>query len=110
MLLIPNVAENFCLEATILHDGDVEHPRYTKKRFELGCIAQFVQKGKQNIIICEIRTSSHIQAPNFPGALPYAQQAFLSQQSMLSQQGMSQPFSDNVPPMGHGFGPYNVDL
>jgi hypothetical protein len=50
-LLVPNVPEKVCLEVTILHKGGMEHEVYTKKLFHLGCIAQFVQRSKQNIVL-----------------------------------------------------------
>jgi hypothetical protein len=120
-LLIPNVPENFCLEVTILHDGGMEHERYTKKCFELGCISQFVQRSKQNIIICEMKTSSNTPVPLFPSANTYPQETFISQQTMLSQNQMSQPMHDSFVPMsqpphdmfqhmGYGLGPYNGDI
>ena len=103
-LLLPNVPENFCLEATILHDGGVEHERYTKRNFELGCINQFVQRSKQNIVICEMKTSSNAPLPVFPAGNPFLQEAFLSQQSMFSQNEIQAPIDNAFPQMGYGYG------
>jgi hypothetical protein len=103
-LLLPNVPENFCLEATILHDGGVEHERYTKRNFELGCISQFVQRSKQNIVICEMKTSSNAPLPGFPAGNPYLQDAFLSQRSMFSQNEIQAPIDNAFPQMGYGYG------
>jgi hypothetical protein len=107
-LLIPNVPENFCLECTVIHDGGVEHERYTKKLFVLGCIAQFIQISKQNIIICEMITSSVTPLPNlaFGVARSVVNQQYKSQHSLLSQQPMSQPPHDVFQQMGYGLGPY----
>jgi hypothetical protein len=111
-LLIPNVPNNFCLECTVIHDGGVEHERYTKQLFVLGCIAQFVQKSKQNIIISEMRTSSvsPLQQMTYGVPGPSIQQVYLSQHSLLSQQGMTQQVHDMFPPMRYGLGPYNGDI
>jgi hypothetical protein len=106
-LLIPNVPENFCLEATILHDGGVEHDRYTKTIFELGCISQFVMRSKQNIIICEMKTSSTTSPPVFPVTNPFPQEAFFSQQSMFSQNEIQPHIHNAFPQMGYG---YNADI
>jgi hypothetical protein len=112
-LLLPNVPENFCLEVTLLHEGGVEHVRFTKKLFELGCITQYIQKSQQNIIISELRTSSS-------NAMVY-QPGFLSQASAMSQPPMSQTLddtgplmgygmNDTIPAMGYGFGGYTADI
>ena len=82
------VCNIFCLVCTILHEGGVEHARYTRKNFTLGCIARQITKSKANIIISELRiatardnvptnVAANLLVPNYLSQL--------SQQSMVSQ-------------------------
>ena len=79
------VCNRYCFECTILHEGGMEHERYTKKPFELGCIAKYITKSKQNIIISELRLLVATSASST--------NADLFDMSQLSQHSvMSQPF------------------
>jgi hypothetical protein len=92
---------NFCFECTILHEGGMEHERYTRKAFQLACIAKHITNNKQNIIISELKVLSAGSASLGHDAI----QSYLSQQSILSQQLMTQQ-GEGALPIGFGFEGY----
>jgi hypothetical protein len=92
----------YCFGCTILHQGGVEHERYTKQVFQVGCIAKHVTKSNQNIVISELKLlASAGDVPRYVDQLvvsPYLSQ--LSQQSMMPQPYIA---LDNAPrEMGYG--------
>jgi hypothetical protein len=94
-LLNSLVPSNFGFECTILHAGGIEHERYTRKTFQLGCIAKHITNNKQNIVISELKLLPAV------AAMPY-----LSQQSMsfLTQPPLSQNIDDGDGPVPMGYG------
>lgn len=102
-LLLPNIASNFCVEVTLLHNGGVEHEQYTKQLFRIGCVGQFIQKLKNNIIISELKSTVTPGVHDFSNIAPagYSNQAYLSQLS-LSQMHLSQQTEGNLPSFGYG--------
>jgi hypothetical protein len=110
-LFMPNIPSNFCVEITILHNGGVKHERYTRKLFEIGCVGQFVQKSKNNIIISELKSSSSHDVNEYAmvGAPTYINPGYLTQLS-LSQVRMSQQTESNFSTMGYGIDPYGGHL
>jgi hypothetical protein len=112
-LLNSMVPSNFCFLCTILHDGGTEHERYTKRAFELGCIAKHITNNKQNIVISELKllsggsilglTGGTVSAGHGSAYHPYLSQ--LSQQSAvaMTQPAFSQYLDDGPAPIGYGF-------
>jgi hypothetical protein len=47
--------DSFCFNCTILHQRGMEHERYTKQVFQVGCIAKHVTKNNQNIVKSELK-------------------------------------------------------
>jgi hypothetical protein len=113
-LLNSMVPSNFCFLCTILHEGGMEHERYTRAAFHLACIAKHITNNKQNIVISELKTLSGpgvldltggaIVAGNTDSAyLPYLSQLSHQTGMIMTQPLYSQRFDDGPAPMGYGF-------
>jgi hypothetical protein len=97
--------QNYVFKCTVLHNGGLEHERYTKSMFQLGCIAKHVTKNQENVVISELQFSLNATAVPV-NVEPYVVAPYLSQltqQSMMSQYSTFSQVADDAPrPMGFG--------
>jgi hypothetical protein len=114
-LFNPLLPENICLECTILHEQEREHPSFTLKLFNINCISAFIIRNKTNLTMCQLEDSSQPDHPVLQNQalsqLTFQNVAGLSQVSMppsfqnvvdLSQVTIPTSFSENLPEPGYG--------
>jgi hypothetical protein len=93
-LLEVNIAENICLECTIITEQGSDHPNYTKQLFNIECMSADIIRNKTNIIMVQL---DEVTAPDFVD---------LSQQTIIEHQE-----TDGRPPFSQqSFGEMRADI
>jgi hypothetical protein len=93
-LLEVNIAENICLECTIITEQGSDHPNYTKQLFNIECMSAHIIRNKTNIIMVQL---DEVTAPDFVD---------LSQQTIIEHQE-----TDGRPPFSQqSFGEMRADI
>jgi hypothetical protein len=99
-----NSIENMCLECTVLKDGCVSE-LFTKVLFRVPAVNAYVNRGKTNIVICELDSCSSIafngQSSNNAGT---GNRASMTQEMAMLNSGMLQFSQDTsgLENMGYG--------
>jgi hypothetical protein len=122
-LFNPDTEENLAIECTVIHEEGKEHPSYTRQLFGPDCLAAYINRRMDNVLMSQLEESTAnrfsqpqgIVAQLHEGVHSFSQQSQhgmpqLSQQSyggmipLLSQQVHQQNYSTGgFDSMGYGY-------